>query len=87
MDGNLSKVGTPHHAQHEPRMAEDATALPSVREPRCLQETPRGWPTSSRRIRTSAYVTVGSIAVDLTLLDFSIAFFVFGQIVNWYDQA
>ena len=64
----------------------DAPAQPLLPS-KNIAETPSGWPTSPKRIKTSNFINFLNGVFDILLLACSIAFLTFALVVNRFDQA
>lgn len=47
----------------------------------------KSWPNLPHRVKRSWFTTIWSLAVDITLLAWSVAFLALALIVNYYDEA
>jgi hypothetical protein len=70
--------------QLQDRVDHDTQADPLLAE---LVRRPNGWPASPRVVKSTIITIVSDLAVDLTLLSFSLLFLAFALTVRHYDQA
>ncbi|CAO2651856.1 Nn.00g001390.m01.CDS01 [Neocucurbitaria sp. VM-36] len=69
----------------KPLSNNDAPAQPLLPSKK-IAETPSGWPTSPKRIKSSVFINVPNDVFDILLLALSVVFLASVLVVNRYDQ-
>jgi hypothetical protein len=87
MSGTQEKQCEPNQSDEtllEVAKESDQVSIPLL-DKTVLVNVPQHWPTSPRRIKTSVYVGVWNLLVDVVLLAFSTVFLIFALVVNDYN--